>query len=76
MNLDMLNAAVRPIVTLLVVLSLCIAFLVGVWRGDVKLSVDAFIGIVGMVIAFWFSQRQAAKDSIAAPVSPVPNSKS
>ena len=68
-SLDVLNAAVRPIVTLMVVVSLCLAFLVGVWRGDVKLSVDAFIGIVGMVIAFWFSQRQAAKDS-TAPTPP------
>lgn len=72
MSLDVLNAAVRPLVTLLVTLSLCGAFLIGVWRGDIKLSVDAFIGIAGMVMAFWFSQRQSVKDSAAAPAPPLP----
>ena len=32
-SLDVLNAAVRPIVTLMVVVSLCLAFLVGVYFG-------------------------------------------
>ena len=66
MTLDVLNAAVRPTVTLMVVASLCIGFLIGVWRGDIKMTVDAFIGVVAMVVTFWFSQRQAAKDSTAA----------
>ena len=69
MTLDVLNAAVRPTVTLMVVASLCIGFLIGVWRGDIKMTVDAFIGVVAMVVTFWFSQRQAAKDSAAAALT-------
>lgn len=73
MGLDTLNAAVRPIVTLMVVSTLCFAAVVGILRGDIQLDVAAFIGIVGMVVTFWFSQRQAVKDSMPngnAPVSP------
>lgn len=68
-SLDVLNAAVRPIVTLMVVATLCLAFLVGIYRGEIEVDVAAFVGIVSMVVAFWFSQRQAAKDS-TAPTPP------
>lgn len=59
MKLDILNAAVRPLVTLLLVAVLCYGFVAD------KVDGAAFLSVVGMVVTFWFSQRQAAKDSAA-----------
>lgn len=50
-----LQAAVRPVVTLLVTLVLCYGFLTD------KIGAEAFLGVVSMVVTFWFSQRERAK---------------
>lgn len=63
MSLDVLNSAVRPIVTLMVVAVLCYAFVTG------QVAAEAFLGVASMVLTFWFSQRQAAKDSVP-PATP------
>ena len=65
MGIDFLNAAVRPIVTLMLVGVLCYGFVTE------KVGGEAFLSVVGMVVTFWFSQRQTAKDS--APPPPAPN---
>lgn len=59
-KLDLLNAAVRPLVTLMLTSVLCWGFVTD------KVGGEAFLGVVGMVITFWFTTRQAAKDSMAA----------
>lgn len=60
-TLDILNAAVRPLVTLMLTSVLCWGFVAG------KVGGEAFLGVVGMVVSFWFATRQAAKDSMTAP---------
>lgn len=63
-TLDILNAAVRPLATLMLTSVLCWGFVAG------KVGGEAFLGVVGMVITFWFTSRQAAKDSMAGPPAP------
>lgn len=63
MSLDILNSAVRPIVTLMLVGVLCYGFVTG------QVAAEAFLGVASMALTFWFSQRQAAKDS-APPAAP------
>jgi len=70
------HALVRPLVTL----TFSGAMTYG-WIND-RLSDDAFLGVAGMVIGFWFTQRQAsrrngdnpstAKVPPAVPVEPPP----
>lgn len=54
--MESLQVAVRPIVTLLLTGSVCYGFLTG------TVSAEAFLGLVGVVITFWFNQRQQTKD--------------
>lgn len=61
MKLDTLNAAVRPLVTLMLTAVLCYGFVAA------KIGGEAFLSIVSVVIGFWFSARQAVKDSTTAP---------
>lgn len=53
--IDKLQAAVRPVVTLLFATAIVVGFLVG------KVGADVFAGMAGMVLSFWFAQRQADK---------------
>jgi len=59
---DALEGLVRPVVTL----SFAFATVWG-WLVAGKLSDDAFLGLAGMVIGFWFTQRQAAKSENSVP---------
>lgn len=52
------QALVRPYVTVLFSTTVAAGWLNG------RLSDDAFLGLAGMAIGFWFIQRQAAKGSI------------
>ena len=58
---DALERATRPLVTLALTGALVWGFLTG------QVSGEAFVGIVGGVIGFWFSQRQRAKDAAGTP---------
>ncbi len=58
--IDMLNALVRPASTLALVAALIYGFVVG------KVSDEAFLSVVSIVVGFWYSQRQADK----APPTP------
>lgn len=53
---DAIQGVTRPVVTIALTVVLCIGFL----RGQV--SGDAFLSVVGIIIAFWFKDREAAKD--------------
>jgi len=55
--LEGLARATRPLVTLGLTGALIWGFLAG------KVTGEAYLGIVGGVIGFWFSQRQQAKDA-------------
>lgn len=59
-----LEAFVRPFVTL----TFASAAVYG-WLFAGKLSDDAFLGLAGMVIGFWFTQRQVEKPPVP-PIAP------
>ena len=66
---DLVNKAVRPYVTVLFATVLAHGWATG------KLSNDAFLGVAGMVVGFWFQQREAPKpngDKNAPAVSTTP----
>jgi len=54
-----IQVAVRPIVTF----ALTGGVIWGWMRGQI--SADAFLGLAGAVIGFWFSQRGSSKDAAA-----------
>lgn len=54
-----LNESVRPLVTLIFSASAAFGWIYG------KMSDDAFVGFVGIVIGFWFQQRQSEKAAAA-----------
>ena len=60
--MDALQASVRPLVTLSVTGALVWGWMHG------RLSDDAFLGVAGMVIGFWFQMRQDKP----APPTPTP----
>ena len=62
---EVLESLVRPAVTL----AFAFAAVYG-WLVAGKLADDAFLGLAGMVIGFWFTQRQSAKPD--PPPSPPP----
>lgn len=53
---EAVQAVTRPIVTITLTVVLCIGFLHG------QVSGDAFLSVVGIIVAFWFKDREAAKD--------------
>ena len=53
------TAFIRPVVTLVLVVVLSIGFL------KTLISPDAFLGIAGMAIGFWFRDREASKETAA-----------
>lgn len=57
--IEALNEAVRPLVTVIFAGAAALG-----WFHD-KMSDDAFVGFVGMVIGFWFNQRQQEKAAAA-----------
>lgn len=56
-----LEQATRPLVTLALTGALIYGFVAEL------VGAEAFLGVVGGVIGFWFSQRQAAKDTPKTP---------
>ena len=54
---DLINAVVRPAVTLTFAAGVVYGFLVGTVGGD------TFMAVVSMVLGFWFRERQEVKDS-------------
>lgn len=69
--MEALSIAVRPIVTLMLTGALVYGFITKL------VGAEAFLSVVGMVITFWFSQRQTSKDGpkerASDAVVPVPN---
>jgi len=63
-----IQVAVRPIVTF----ALTGGVIWGWMRGQI--SADAFLGLAGAVIGFWFSQRGSSKDAaaLAAQIDRIP----
>jgi hypothetical protein len=57
--LEASTAFIRPIVTLILVIVLSWGFL------KAMISPDAFLGIAGMAIGFWFRDREANKETAA-----------
>jgi hypothetical protein len=55
--IESLQAMTRPVVTLLLVGCLCYGFVAKLIGGE------AFLSIVGVVVTFWFSQRQTSKET-------------
>lgn len=62
--IEALQAAVRPVVTLMVTAVLCWGFLTA------RIGAEAFLGVVSMVVTFWFSQRERAKAPEPPPPTP------
>lgn len=54
-SIDAINAIVRPAVTLMLVIGLVWGFV------SEKVGADVFVGIVGIVIGFWFREREEKK---------------
>jgi len=52
---DFMNKATRPFVTNIVVAGLTYGFIIGV------VSSEAYVGIAGLVIGFWFQKREEEK---------------
>lgn len=57
---EAVQSITRPIVTIVLTVVLCVGFL----RGQV--SGDAFLSVVGIIVAFWFKDRESAKDVATA----------
>jgi len=53
-----MRALVRPVVTYVVTGVFAFATVHGVLTGGIKLNAEAFLGIAGMVIGFWFATRE------------------
>lgn len=53
--IDGLNAVVRPLCTLMLVIGLLWGFVTGL------ISSEAFLGLVSMVLGFWFQEREHKK---------------
>jgi len=53
---DFMNKATRPLVTNVVVAGLTYGFLTG------SVSSEAYVGIGGLVIGFWFQKREEKKE--------------
>ena len=64
--IEQLQAAVRPIVTLMVTSVLCYGFVVTL------IGAEAFLGIVCSIVGYWFSQRERTKANGPAPEPPPP----
>lgn len=64
--IEHVQALTRPVVTLLMVGCLCYGFVAKL------VGAEAFLSIVGVVITFWFSQRQSAKDNVGKSPEPTP----
>ena len=62
--IELFQAVTRPVVTLMLIGTLCYGFLAG------TVSADGFLPIVGAVAAFWFAQRQAQKEQQKPPAEP------
>lgn len=54
-RIEVLNAAVRPLIALAFAGAIIYGFIMG------RLSVEAFIGIAGSVMGYWFQQRAQDK---------------
>lgn len=52
MNINTLSRSVRPLVTLMLVLTMCAGF----WAG--KITADQFGGAATLAIGFWFGSRE------------------
>ena len=55
MRVDSLSAAVRPVITILLVVTMCAGF----WAG--KISSEQFGSAVLLATGFWFGSREAKK---------------
>lgn len=64
-GVEALQALVRPLVTL----AFAGAVVVG-WMVLGRLSDDAFLGLAGLVIGFWFQQRREAEKAPPPPTPP------
>ena len=53
-----MRALVRPVVTYVLTGLFAFAVVHGVVTGGIKLNAEAFLGIAGMVIGFWFATRE------------------
>jgi hypothetical protein len=60
---EAVQASVRPLVTF----ALTAGVLSGWWQGQI--SADAYLGLAGAVIGFWFSTRSEGEASKAAAVA-------
>lgn len=56
---EFIRSIVRPIVTISLTATLCYLTIIG------KIASEYFIGIVSVVIAFWFSDRKNQKEKEA-----------
>ena len=56
--IDAIQTAVRPLVTVMLTACFCYGFVTD------KVSAEAFIGVVGVVVTFWFNQRQQDKNGV------------
>lgn len=56
---ETIDKSTRPVVTIVLTGVLCKGFLHG------QVSGDAFLGVVAVIVAFWFKDREAAKDAAA-----------
>jgi hypothetical protein len=61
--IDLLNGAVRPIVTLGLAATFCYLALAG------EVPIEAFVSTVSLILGFWFMQRQQAKPNGDQPHS-------
>lgn len=60
-KLDQLNQAVRAYCVIFLVTIYGVAFLFGLWRESPFVSTDAFTGVLGGVIVWWFKGRDEEK---------------
>ena len=60
-----LNTSIRPLCALIVVSAMSAAFIrqTFAWQLDVK---DAFIGLTGIVVGWFFGKRDAQNDAVQA----------
>jgi hypothetical protein len=67
MDVEKFEKATRPLVTLILIITLCLNVSYLVWRfaGDLDPNsiIKDFVSIVLIVASFWFQQRQAEKSN-------------
>lgn len=64
---EKLNQTTRAIMAIMGMSTVCIAFLWGVIRDDIRIDAAAFIGVIVIAIGWWYGQQNDRKRATDPP---------